>query len=228
MDTSSKLPERPSKPWKEEMLKKSQGYGLARMEATIDTHLDEAGWQEKYDKFKERREGQVDVEIRQNTYLIRTWGFAIPNLVVGVYHTGIEVIGLGEYSFDNEGIYRLTYDEVRDIEELDYTGCTSHRCTTNYNTIESAVEELRIEFPPGSYDITKKNCHHFCDALATRLGFPPLKRAYTRAARIYKPIEKSCQRASWFCLTTWSSLTSCFLSCIQSESQIQKYGLLLA
>lgn len=177
-----KLPDRPTNHWKETILKKS----YFSLDKTIDTYCSEAEWQEMYDAHKNRREGQFEVEIRQNTYLIQTWAFTIPNLLIGVYHTGIDVIRLGEYSFDSRGIYRLSYDEVRDIDVLQYSGCASHYLETNYNTIEMAVEELRNEFPPGSYDSINKNCHHFCDALTTKLGLPPLKSKYTKAARAYR------------------------------------------
>ncbi len=213
----SKLPTQPSMAWKEETLRLYQNSGVARVEATIDTYYNKEEWQEVYDEFKDRQEGQVSVEIRQNTYVIRTWSLTIPNLVIGVYHTGIQVIGMGEYSFDSKGIYRLSYDEARDIEELRYSGCTRHHRMTNYNAIEAAVEELRYDFPAGSYDVATKNCHHFCDALASKLGIPPLQKKYTRAARIYQPAEATCQKVSSICRATWAGMHSILSACVQRE-----------
>ena len=144
---------------------------------------------------KEEREGSVRIDFRQNVYTIRTWAFLVPNIIWGVYHAGVQINGLGEYSFDSTGIYRLSYDEVRDIPVLKYAGCKVQTVTSNLNTIEAIIENMRKEYPPGSYHYLEKNCHHFCDDFARKLNLVPLDRKYTRAPRLLldwkKPIKES-------------------------------------
>ena len=139
---------------------------------------------------RERREGRASLRIVQNVYKIRRWAFVLPNLVWGVYHSGIDIEGLGEYSFDSTGIRCQTYDEVRDIPELRFAGGKPSAVLSNLNTIEAIIEDMQKEYSPGTYHYLEKNCHHFCDDLARRIGIKPLHEKFKQAPQLLLDWQK--------------------------------------
>lgn len=95
----------------------------------------------------------------QNEYLYR-WG-------VGAYHTGVEINGQ-EYTFGGgSGIFSMQPRQVpngtfRVAHEMgNFNG--------NSSSLEAAIDELRHDFDPSSYNILTKNCNHFSDQLLLKL-----------------------------------------------------------
>mmetsp|Transcript_14611 Transcript_14611/g.18066 ORF Transcript_14611/g.18066 Transcript_14611/m.18066 type:complete len:139 (-) Transcript_14611:1230-1646(-) len=122
------------------------------------------------------------VEIKINIYKIKFKhsGF-LSGLGFGAYHTGMQV-GEREYAFSNAGIKYHTPGKVS--EECEYYDCFDLG-ELRQQEVNGAINKLRKEFPPGSYDLVKQNCNHFTEALADALFIGVEVPAYiNRAARM--------------------------------------------
>ena len=79
------------------------------------------------------------------------------------YHTGIEVAGF-EYSFSDEGVFKTKPRGAPPPAVFKESLVLEH--TTSANDVSRVIRELREEFPAGTYDILKKNCNVFSNALS--------------------------------------------------------------
>jgi len=90
----------------------------------------------------------------------------------GAFHTGVEVYGR-EYCFgatqdDSSGVGWLPPGECEqhDFRESLYMGTTD--CSKEQ--VEKIIIQLSIEWPGSSYDMLRRNCHNFSQALCGKLG----------------------------------------------------------
>ena len=187
----------PSLEWKHCYMDEMRDAGIFPPDIKI-SFWDEKDWDRIYDNhlhrqqmMQEKREGQASLRVVQNVYTIRRWAFILPNLLWGVYHSGIYIEGLGEFSFDLSGIRCQTSDEVRDISELRFAGGKTTEVISNHNNIQGIIDEMQDDYPPESYHYLEKNCHHFCDDLAERLDLDPLDERYKRAPELLQDWKKS-------------------------------------
>lgn len=88
-------------------------------------------------------------------------------LGLGLHHSGIEILGT-EYSFaSGVGIFEAPPKTAggaiyRESIELGYTQGGS-------TEVKRVLDELKQEFAPDKYNLIKKNCNHFANALAYSL-----------------------------------------------------------
>jgi len=86
---------------------------------------------------------------------------------VGLHHSGVEILGK-EYSFaSGGGVFDSTPKEApgarfrESIELGSFDGGSAE--------LSSAISDLREEFGPDRYNLIKRNCNHFANALVWRL-----------------------------------------------------------
>ncbi|CAE7327955.1 hypothetical protein FNF31_07881 [Cafeteria roenbergensis] len=87
-------------------------------------------------------------------------------LGLGAYHSGVEVFG-SEYTFANGGVFSTTPKDANGAPlcETIVLGETFE----GSRDVERMVDELRRDFPAGTYHLLKKNCNSFSEALARKL-----------------------------------------------------------
>ncbi|CEL95380.1 unnamed protein product [Vitrella brassicaformis CCMP3155] len=112
------------------------------------------------------------------------------NPCCGLYHTGVEIEGI-EYSFgDGAGVYECVPKTAPDGR---FRGSMMLGETTlSRSEITSKIDQLRLEFKSDEYDLIRRNCNHFSDALSKAV----LKRG----------IPASINRLAW-----WGQFCSCLL-----------------
>ena len=121
-------------------------------------------------------------EVRVNIYDLHDCNRWLSNVGVGAYHTGIEIAGF-EYSYSMQGIFKTQprgAPEPARFKESVVLGVHSGSA----NDVSRIVNELREEFPPGSYDVLKKNCNVFSNALSLKLLGVEIPRYLNRLAGI--------------------------------------------
>lgn len=99
----------------------------------------------------------------------------------GAYHSGVEVYG-AEYTFANSGVFSSTPKDaggapLRETIVLGEVFC-------DRRDVERASDELRREFPPGSYNLLQRNCNTFADALVQKLLGIPIPGWVNRSATV--------------------------------------------
>lgn len=89
------------------------------------------------------------------------------NIGMGLHHSGVEILGK-EYSFaSGGGIFDSSPKEApgaqfrESIELGAFDGGSSE--------LQSAISDLRDEFGPDRYNLIRRNCNHFANALVWRL-----------------------------------------------------------
>mmetsp|Transcript_16088 Transcript_16088/g.18215 ORF Transcript_16088/g.18215 Transcript_16088/m.18215 type:complete len:139 (-) Transcript_16088:138-554(-) len=128
------------------------------------------------------------VEVKINIYKINfKHSGVLSSIGLGAYHTGMQV-GSREYAFSNAGIL---YHKPGQVSEE----CTFHDTfelgELRQQDVNGAINKLRKEFTPGSYDLVKKNCNHFTEALADALFIGVKVPSYiNRAARMGAKLVK--------------------------------------
>ena len=124
------------------------------------------------------------LEIRLNVYRftrlekfgwLEGWG-------VGIYHSAIEIRGV-EYTFESTtGVYVNAPNAVPGCEMAE-TLSLGHT-PLEPDEIEDVVDGLLPDFQPSSYNVLRRNCHHFSDELCFRLLGQHLPSWINRAARV--------------------------------------------
>eukprot|EP01012_Entosiphon_sulcatum_P040278 TRINITY_DN53930_c0_g1_i1.p1 TRINITY_DN53930_c0_g1~~TRINITY_DN53930_c0_g1_i1.p1 ORF type:complete len:245 (+),score=37.40 TRINITY_DN53930_c0_g1_i1:22-735(+) len=93
---------------------------------------------------------------------------------IGIYHTGIEVYGV-EFAFGGGQQYDPDVTGVFALHP--HTACPGFRMsialgqtTVTQQQLAWFLKGLEREWPASSYDLLKRNCNHFSEALAQKLG----------------------------------------------------------
>jgi len=102
-----------------------------------------------------------------NIYDLSTANDCLYSIGMGLHHSGVEILGK-EYSFaSGGGIFDSSPKEApgaqfREAIELGaFDGGSSE--------LQSAISDLRDEFGPDRYNLIRRNCNHFANALVWRL-----------------------------------------------------------
>ena len=124
------------------------------------------------------------LEIRLNVYRftrlekfgwLEGWG-------VGIYHSAVEIRGV-EYTFESTtGVYVNAPNAVPGCEMAESLSL-GHTALAP-DEIEDVVDALLPDFQPSSYNVLRRNCHHFSDELCFRLLGRRLPSWINRAARV--------------------------------------------
>jgi hypothetical protein len=100
----------------------------------------------------------------------------------GLHHSGVEVNGR-EYSFGSGGgVFESTTREAPgakfrfQLEMGSYDGGSKE--------LNQALDHVRSDFGPADYNLVKKNCNHFCNALVWKLLQRPIPAYVNRLADI--------------------------------------------
>ena len=134
------------------------------------------------------------MEIRLNVYdFVKhdTMPGAVMSMAgVGIHHSGLQ-IGETEYTYNNAGIRRMA------VLRMPFCRLNESLALGKYygedEDIEATLEALALEFPPGSYDVLKRNCNHFSEALAQRLlgtSIPAWVNRSANIAAVFIPSKK--------------------------------------
>jgi hypothetical protein len=138
------------------------------------------------------------VEVRMNVYdlgtdfKVQTVNGILGMLGSGVYHAAIEVYGL-EWSYgycvEGTGVFRSAPRECqahsyRSSEVLGTVETTRH-------DVEELLRVMSAEWQGQDYDLLRRNCCHFSDAFARRLGTKPLPSWVLSAARLGAGLDDS-------------------------------------
>ena len=96
----------------------------------------------------------------------------------GAYHSGVYIYGR-EYSFSNGGVYNTNSKEVDaplrcELQIGEYKGGLQH--------FQTILNELQSQFLPGTYDLYRKNCNTFSNALCMALVNTPIPNWINRTA----------------------------------------------
>ena len=121
-------------------------------------------------------------EVRVNIYDLHESNRWLSGVGVGAYHTGVEVAGF-EYSFSQEGVFKTRprgAPAPAKFKESLVLGVHAGSA----NDVSRVIRELREEFPRGSYDLLKRNCNVFSNALSLRLVGVEIPRYLNRLAGI--------------------------------------------
>ncbi|KAF4658030.1 hypothetical protein FOL47_008205 [Perkinsus chesapeaki] len=98
----------------------------------------------------------------------------------GAHHTGVEIMGR-EYSFaKGEGVYDCQPGEAPEARFK--IAIDMGRTSLTMRQIDSALDRLRDEFRGDTYNIVKRNCNHFSDALCRAVLGRPLPSWINRLA----------------------------------------------
>jgi hypothetical protein len=116
---------------------------------------------------------------------------------VGAYHSGVEIEGK-EWTFSPAGVF-FTAPRAEQLGKFKSSvdmGCH----VASAQDFQQAIAELRREFPEGSYDLVKKNCNNFSDAMCKKLlrkGIPAwVNRAAMFGSTILKPSDEQRAKAA--------------------------------
>ncbi|KAK4745504.1 hypothetical protein SAY87_011816 [Trapa incisa] len=94
----------------------------------------------------------------------------------GIFHSAIQVYGDEEWSFgyceDGSGVFSCPSRKnpmytFRESIILGRTNCHIFK-------VNQIIRELSREWPGHTYDLLSRNCNHFCDELAEKLGLPKI------------------------------------------------------
>ena len=102
-----------------------------------------------------------------NVYDLSPANDCLYSIGMGIHHSGVEILGK-EYSFaSGGGVFDSTPKEApgarfrESIELGSFEGGSAE--------LSSAISDLREEFGPDRYNLIKRNCNHFANALVWRL-----------------------------------------------------------
>ncbi|KAJ1461422.1 PPPDE putative peptidase domain-containing protein [Pelagophyceae sp. CCMP2097] len=110
---------------------------------------------------------------------------ALAVLGLGVHHTGLQVDDV-EFTYNSRGIVRMPtlqmpFCRLNDSLFLgEYPG--------SKDDLEQVLDELRVDFCAGGYDLLRRNCNHFTRALAARL---------VGAGRVPRWVNRSAETATF-------------------------------
>jgi len=76
-------------------------------------------------------------------------------------------IGSREYTFSNSGV--IYHQPFEAGEEAVFKETLTMGQVPSMSAVNAAVQELRHQFAPGTYDLVKQNCNHFTQALVNKL-----------------------------------------------------------
>ena len=107
---------------------------------------------------------------------------------VGLHHSGVEVDGV-EYSFASRGggIFSIEPGKARGVRfrhQIDM-GILSLNNSEEGDPIQQALDGLKNDFRPETYDLVTNNCNHFCDAFLVKLLNKPLPGHVNRMSYIW-------------------------------------------
>lgn len=115
---------------------------------------------------------EVTLHIYEAVFLSDLTNRLLNMLNVAFLHSGIEVNGR-EYTFDNQGAHWATPRVMRRALETRFRYRESVALgwfEGNMNELNGAINEVHANFGPGTYQVTTKNCNHYCDVMAQRLA----------------------------------------------------------
>ena len=109
---------------------------------------------------------------------------ALSWLQLGLHHSGVEING-SEYSFNDGGVFRAppqacSRGAAPQCVLVESLHLGSH--VGSVNDFNGVLNDLRRDFPPGSYALTSRNCNHFSDAFVRALGLGGIPARVNRAA----------------------------------------------
>jgi len=117
----------------------------------------------------------------------------------GVFHAGVEVHGM-EWSFgwsDDPGVPGVSDNEPRNHDDHHYRQTVQLLDTAlDAEAVEATLQQLRQEYPGPDYDMFSRNCCHFADDFAQRLGAGRIPNWVYRLARIAARVDRAVQAAS--------------------------------
>jgi hypothetical protein len=132
------------------------------------------------DAEESRRQQGLGRRVKLNVYdLIPESNKFLSFVGVGAYHSGVEVEGR-EWTFSESGVFFTKPLEANCGAFKSTIDLGEHRGSpSDFNAI---IADLRKEFPEGSYDLVKRNCNHFANALSQRLVQKQIPSWVNRAA----------------------------------------------
>ena len=111
----------------------------------------------------------------------------LAKLGLGIHHSGIQILD-SEWSFggggpedDVTGVFAIfPKTATPDFRESIVLGT----CDVSLDQLQDCLRELQAEWRANTYDLLTRNCNHFSETLAKRLGFTNFPGWVNRAARI--------------------------------------------
>ena len=109
---------------------------------------------------------------------------ALSWLQLGLHHSGVEING-SEYSFNDGGVFKAppqacSRGAAPQCVLVESLHLGAH--VGSVNDFNGVLNDLRRDFPPGSYALTSRNCNHFSDAFVRALGLGGIPARVNRAA----------------------------------------------
>ncbi|KAL7714054.1 PPPDE domain-containing protein [Entamoeba marina] len=84
---------------------------------------------------------------------------------MGAYHSGVCIYNR-EYTFSESGVFNTA---PKQVDAQFRTAIQIGTFTGGTTAFDSAINELKKKFVPGSYDLYANNCNHFSNALCQKL-----------------------------------------------------------
>merc|ERR1719188_770523 len=117
----------------------------------------------------------------------------------GVFHAGIEVNGL-EWSFGMsllDSVPGVTCSMPREHPDHRYRQTVKLRCTRlSAEEVADVISQMIEEYPGDDYNLLRRNCCHFADDFARRLGAGRLPGWVHRLARVGALVDSTMQRVA--------------------------------
>jgi len=139
-----------------------------------------------YSPCADAAEGVPPVEVYVNIYDLCN-NEKMVKVGFGLHHSGIELFGYewsfggGEVPDGRTGVFAiLPKTATPNLRASVLLGT----CDLTPDQLHACISDLEDEWPMNSYDILARNCNHFSEAFARRLGFTNFPGWVNRAARL--------------------------------------------
>jgi len=110
---------------------------------------------------------RVGTKVKVNVYDLSPANDCLYTVGLGLHHSGVEILGT-EWSFaSGGGIFESTpkfAPGARFREQIEIGGFEGGQSELN-----KAISELRNDYGPNDYNLIRKNCNHFANALCWKL-----------------------------------------------------------
>lgn len=103
-------------------------------------------------------------EILLNIYDLMDNTYLYP-IGLGAYHSGVQIYDR-EYTFSDGGVFNT---QPKEVDAPLRTTISMGFFTGTYKEFEQILDEIKIQFQPGTYDLYSKNCNCFSNVLCQRL-----------------------------------------------------------
>lgn len=142
-----------------------------------------------------------DVSREDNVHKLNKWlaHKRNPFKFGGVFHAGVEVNGL-EWSFGMslmDSVPGVACSVPKEHPDHRYRQTVKLRCTQlSAEEVADVISQLIEDYPGDDYDLLRRNCCHFADDFARRLGAGRLPGWVYRLARVGAMVDSALQRVA--------------------------------